>query len=185
MSWRVSGSIFGGRAVHLRQVHDFEEIILMLSLAPSARSPPRSSARPTSGGSRAFAPVSRPSMRSSPSSSSLRRRAARPHGEYSASNMPTAPRWTTFWSPPSLTVREAAKRSLGQRHFDVQLIGGMVLHEGNIAEMKTGEGKTLGRHARRLPQRPCRQGRARRHRQRLPRQARRRVDGAGLPLPRA
>ncbi|PSC05007.1 preprotein translocase subunit SecA [Alsobacter soli] len=41
------------------------------------------------------------------------------------------------------TVREAAKRVLGQRHFDVQLIGGMVLHEGSIAEMKTGEGKTL------------------------------------------
>src|SRR5687768_7724980 len=41
------------------------------------------------------------------------------------------------------TVREAAKRTLGQRHFDVQLIGGMVLHEGSIAEMKTGEGKTL------------------------------------------
>jgi preprotein translocase subunit SecA len=41
------------------------------------------------------------------------------------------------------TVREAAKRTLGQRHFDVQLMGGMVLHRGNIAEMKTGEGKTL------------------------------------------
>ncbi|MCR9257950.1 MAG: preprotein translocase subunit SecA [Alphaproteobacteria bacterium] len=41
------------------------------------------------------------------------------------------------------TVREAAKRVLGQRHFDVQLMGGMVLHEGRIAEMKTGEGKTL------------------------------------------
>ncbi len=41
------------------------------------------------------------------------------------------------------TVREAAKRSLGQRHFDVQLVGGMALHEGRIAEMKTGEGKTL------------------------------------------
>lgn len=40
-------------------------------------------------------------------------------------------------------VREAAKRTLGQRHFDVQLIGGMVLHEGSVAEMKTGEGKTL------------------------------------------
>ena len=40
-------------------------------------------------------------------------------------------------------VREAAKRTLGQRHFDVQLVGGMVLHEGKIAEMKTGEGKTL------------------------------------------
>ena len=41
------------------------------------------------------------------------------------------------------TVREAAKRTLGQRHFDVQMIGGMVLHDGRIAEMKTGEGKTL------------------------------------------
>jgi preprotein translocase subunit SecA len=41
------------------------------------------------------------------------------------------------------TVREAAKRSLGQRHYDVQLIGGMVLHKGGIAEMRTGEGKTL------------------------------------------
>jgi preprotein translocase subunit SecA len=40
-------------------------------------------------------------------------------------------------------VREAAKRTLGQRHFDVQLMGGIVLHEGRIAEMKTGEGKTL------------------------------------------
>ena len=40
-------------------------------------------------------------------------------------------------------VREAAKRTLGQRHYDVQLIGGMVLHDGKIAEMKTGEGKTL------------------------------------------
>src|ERR671938_1096642 len=40
-------------------------------------------------------------------------------------------------------TREAARRSIGQRHFDVQLIGGMVLHDGAIAEMKTGEGKTL------------------------------------------
>jgi len=40
-------------------------------------------------------------------------------------------------------VREASKRTLNQRHFDVQLMGGMALHEGNIAEMKTGEGKTL------------------------------------------
>jgi len=39
------------------------------------------------------------------------------------------------------TVREAARRNLGQRHFDVQLMGGIVLHQGKIAEMKTGEGK--------------------------------------------
>ena len=41
------------------------------------------------------------------------------------------------------TVREAAKRAIGQRHYDVQMIGGIVLHEGKIAEMRTGEGKTL------------------------------------------
>ena len=41
------------------------------------------------------------------------------------------------------TVREAAKRTLGQRHYDVQLIGGITLHRGEIAEMRTGEGKTL------------------------------------------
>src|SRR5262245_6937917 len=41
------------------------------------------------------------------------------------------------------TCREAAKRTLGQRHFDVQLIGGMILHEGRISEMKTGGGKTM------------------------------------------
>jgi preprotein translocase subunit SecA len=41
------------------------------------------------------------------------------------------------------TVREAAKRTLGQRHYDVQMVGGMVLHRGSIAEMRTGEGKTL------------------------------------------
>ena len=46
-------------------------------------------------------------------------------------------------APAFATVREAAKRTLGQRHFDVQLVGGMVLNEGAIAEMKTGEGKTL------------------------------------------
>ena len=40
-------------------------------------------------------------------------------------------------------IREASRRTLGERHFDVQLIGGMILHKGNIAEMRTGEGKTL------------------------------------------
>ena len=41
------------------------------------------------------------------------------------------------------SVREAAKRALGQRHFDVQIMGGMALHHGQVAEMKTGEGKTM------------------------------------------
>ena len=42
-----------------------------------------------------------------------------------------------------LLVREAAFRTLGERHYDVQLAGGLMLHKGKIAEMKTGEGKTL------------------------------------------
>lgn len=46
-------------------------------------------------------------------------------------------------APAFATVREAAKRVLGERHYDVQLIGGLILHRGMIAEMKTGEGKTL------------------------------------------
>jgi preprotein translocase subunit SecA len=49
--------------------------------------------------------------------------------EFRASS-PTARPSTTSWCPAFATVREAAKRTLGQRHFDVQLIGGMVLHEG-------------------------------------------------------
>ena len=44
------------------------------------------------------------------------------------------------------TVREAAVRSIGMKHYRVQLIGGIVLHQGRIAEMKTGEGKTLSPH---------------------------------------
>ena len=68
------------------------------------------------------------------------------------------------------TVREAAKRVLGQRHFDVQIMGGAALHLGNIAEMKTGEGKTLVATLPVVPQRARRQGRPRRHGQRLPRQ---------------
>jgi preprotein translocase subunit SecA len=56
-------------------------------------------------------------------------------------------------------VREAGKRELGMRHFDMQLVGGMVLHDGKIAEMRTGEGKTLIGHLAGLPQCHLRQGR--------------------------
>ena len=52
-------------------------------------------------------------------------------------------RSTTLLPETFAIVREAGRRTMGMRHFDVQLIGGMVLHGGNIAEMKTGEGKTL------------------------------------------
>ena len=68
-------------------------------------------------------------------------------------------------------VREAASRTIGQRHFDVQLMGGMALHFGWIAEMKTGEGKTLVSTLAGLPERPRGHGRAHRHGQRLPRPA--------------
>ena len=81
-------------------------------------------------------------------------------------------------------AREASRRALGMRHFDVQLIGGMVLHEGRIAEMRTGEGKTLVATLPVVAQRPRRPRRARRHRQRLPRPPRRGVDGPHLQLPR-
>ena len=82
-------------------------------------------------------------------------------------------------------MRETSRRSSGMRHFDVQMIGGMVLHAGSIAEMKTGEGKTLDRDARGRPQRARRQGRPPRHGQRLPRPPRRRVDGPDLRGARA
>ncbi len=74
--------------------------------------------------------------------------------------------------PAFATCREAAKRTLGQRHFDVQLIGGMILHEGRISEMKTGEGKTLVATLAGLSQCARRTRRACGDRQRLPGQAR-------------
>ena len=82
------------------------------------------------------------------------------------------------------TMREAADRVLGMRHYRVQLIGGIVLHQGRIAEMKTGEGKTLVATLSGIPQRADRKGRPYCHGQRLSGKARQRVDGKGLPLPR-
>ena len=81
-------------------------------------------------------------------------------------------------------TREAMKRTLGMRHFDVQLIGGVVLHQGKIAEMRTGEGKTLVAPLAAILNALGRPRRPRRHRQRLPRPARPAVDGPDLPLPR-
>ncbi len=81
-------------------------------------------------------------------------------------------------------VREAARRTLGQRHFDVQLMGGAALHLGNIAEMKTGEGKTLVATAPAYLNALSRPGRARRHGQRLPGELPGRAHGSRLPVPR-
>ena len=80
-------------------------------------------------------------------------------------------------------VREASVRTLGLRHFDVQLIGGIALHEGKIAEMRTGEGKTL---VATLPAFLNSLGGDSVHivtRERLSGAARRRVDGPRLPFP--
>ena len=77
--------------------------------------------------------------------------------------------------------REAAKRHLGQRHYDVQLIGGVVLHRGEIAEMKTGEGKTLVATLAVYLNALSGQGVHRGHRQRLSGPPRPGVDGANLP----
>ena len=82
-------------------------------------------------------------------------------------------------------TREVGKRTMGMRHFDVQLIGGMVLHDGSIAEMRTGEGKTLTATLPVVLNSLARQGRPRRHGQRLPRPPRRRVDEPDLRRPRA
>ena len=82
-------------------------------------------------------------------------------------------------------IREAASRVLGMRPYRVQVVGGIVLHQGRIAEMKTGEGKTLVAILPAYLNALDRRGRSHRHRQRLPCQARLRVDGQGLPLPGA
>ena len=78
-------------------------------------------------------------------------------------------------------VREASKRTTGMRPFDVQLIGGMVLHEGRIAEMKTGEGKTLVATLPLYLNALAGRERPPGHRQRLPGPPRRRLDGPDLP----
>ena len=80
-------------------------------------------------------------------------------------------------------VREARVRESDQRMFDVQLMGGIVLHEGDIAEMKTGEGKTFVA-SWRCTERARRPRRAPRDRERLPRQARRGMEPWGLRPPR-
>ena len=96
----------------------------------------------------------------------------------------TARRSTTCCPSASPRARGRPAHDRGCGHFDVQLIGGMVLHGGAIAEMRTGEGKTLTATLPVVAQRAGRQGRPRRHGQRLPGPPRRRVDGADLRLPR-
>ena len=78
------------------------------------------------------------------------------------------------------TVREASKRVMKMRHFDVQIVGAMALHQGKVAEMRTGEGKNADLDTGGLPQRACWQRRPCRHGERLLGQSRCGVDGAAL-----
>ena len=105
--------------------------------------------------------------RSSSSSTTTQLRAKT--DEFRAARRPRARRSTTCCPRPSPSCARPASASLKMRHFDVQLIGGMALHDGKIAEMRTGEGKTLVATLPVVPERARRQGRARGHRQRLPR----------------
>ena len=73
----------------------------------------------------------------------LRRRSSRQDRRVPPARSPTATTLDELLPEAFAVVREAGRRVLNMRHFDVQLIGGMVLHHGTIAEMKTGEGKTL------------------------------------------
>ena len=81
-------------------------------------------------------------------------------------------------------VREAAKRTIKQRHYDVQLVGGAAIHYRCDRRDGDRRGQDPRRHPAGVPQRLAGQGRPRRHRQRLPRPARRRVDDADLPAAR-
>ena len=77
-------------------------------------------------------------------------------------------------------VREASKRVLGMRHFDAQLVGGIVLHSGKIAEMKTGRGENPGGYTSRVSKCIIRHRRTCGHGERLSRAARRPMDGASV-----
>ena len=114
----------------------------------------------------------------------LGRGSRRQNRRVSRNALPTAKPSTTFSPKLSPSAAKAGRRVLNMRHFDVQLIGGIVLHRGKIAEMKTGEGKTLVATLPVYLNALDRQRRSRRHRQRLPRQTRRRMDGPPLQVPR-
>ena len=113
-----------------------------------------------------------------------RRRRCAPRPSSSAPGSPTARTLDDLQPEAFALVREAAQRVLKMRHFDVQLIGGLALHQGKIAEMRTGEGKTLVATLPAYLNALTGAGRARGHRQRVPRAARRRLDGPDLQVPR-
>ena len=108
-----------------------------------AHSRRRSSARRTIAGSSPSARWSTGSTPSSPSSRHSTTPGSRPRPTSSASAHDNGESLDDLLPEAFANAREAARRTLGLRPFDVQLIGGIFLHQGNIAEMKTGEGKTL------------------------------------------
>ena len=96
-----------------------------------------------------------------------------------------APASTTCWRPPSPPFARRRAAPWGMRHYDVQLLGGIVLHQGQDRRDEDRRGQNPRRHPARLSQRPRGQRRPCRHGERLPGAARRRVDGRDLPLPRS
>jgi preprotein translocase subunit SecA len=97
----------------------------------------------TSGWSVSTTASSRPSTRSNPPWRRSRTRNWPPRRFYFRAQLAAGKTLDDILPEAFAVVREASRRTLGLRHFDVQLIGGMVLHQGKIAEMRTGEGKTL------------------------------------------
>ena len=133
----------------------------------------------TIAGSSPIGPMSRPSTRSSPSCERLSDAELRARTETVSQAAGRRRRRSTIcWCRPSPPCARRPSVRLGQRHFDVQLIGGMVLHQGKISEMKTGEGKTLVATLPVYLNALAGARRARRHGQRLPGQARRRSGWA-------
>ena len=98
--------------------------------------------------------------------------------EFRAQIAARARRSTTSWCPAFAVAREAAWRTVKMRPFDVQLMGGLVLHRGKHRRDEDRRGQDAGGDPARLPERARGQGRPRRHRQRLPGAPRLRVDGA-------
>ena len=92
---------------------------------------------------RGLANTSTPSMGSSPTIHALTDEELRGQTDKFRQRLASGDKLDDLLPEAFATVREAAIRTLGQRHYDVQLIGGIALHRGEIAEMKTGEGKTL------------------------------------------
>ena len=150
----------------------------------SPASPAPSSAPPMTASLKGYRAGCRRSTRWSPPCGALRRGAARQDRRVPRAPRRAATRSTTSCPRPSPWCARRPSACSACATSTCSWSAAWCCTSGKIAEMKTGEGKTPGRHPAGLPQRAGRQGRPRRHRQRLPRPPRRRVDGPALRLPR-